>query len=121
MVTGERPFGQAQFAEDDGSGGSQSSDDGGIEVGAEVRMDRGACTGRCVVGVREVLHCHGDTVQIAEPVPAGQERIGAVGLGEGGFGHDRGEGLQSGFESLDAFEHRLGDLTGGQLPGADES
>ena len=120
MVTGEGAFGQAQFAEDHRTGPPQPGHDGGIGLGAEVRVDGRSRSRRRIVGVREILHRQGDPVQIAEPVAARRESVGPVGLDQRGLGHDGGEGPQAGFEVVDAGQHRLGDFAGAQRPRADE-
>ena len=112
-------FVEVGFAEDDGAGGFEFFDDGGVVGGAEVFEHFGGAGGGAEGGAHVVFDGDGDTGEEAEGLAFGAGGIDGGGFFEGAIGKDAVVGMQIGIETLDGGEGEAGGLDAGEFSGGD--
>ncbi len=101
------------LAEEDGVGGAEFFDDGGVIGWFEVRKHAAAAGGGFTLGAEDVLDGDGDTGEGAEGLTLAALVVEGAGLGDHALGVDVDEGVEPGVEPLDSIETGAGDVFGG--------
>jgi hypothetical protein len=108
------------FADDDRPRPLEASHGFGVRRGHVVAVE-GRAVGRADPGgVEDVLHPDGDPVQRPQPRTAGDRSLRLARGGARGVGAHRDVGAESRVQALDPHQVRLGQLHGGDFPGADQ-
>ena len=99
------------FAEDDGAGGFEAGDGGGV-VGRDVVLeDFRPAGGRRAAGADGVFDGDGDASHGRERFSRGDQRVDFVGLGVGAVLREGQEGVQLGIAGVDSFVVFSGEFT----------
>ena len=114
-------FGGGRLAQDDGAGGAQAFGQRRVGGNGPRVGGMGAAAGGQARRVREVLDRHRHAVQRADGAAPGERRPGFPRRRAGGVGVQRGEGVETRFERLDAREDGVDDIDRRQFAVADQA
>jgi hypothetical protein len=109
---------QVGFADEDGAGIFQGSDDGGILKRKKVAKEAGAARGAKAGGVEIVFERNGNAMKRAEVSAGFAARLGAKGgfgggcVFQGNFGIEREISVEARIQAADAVEKESGELDG---------
>ena len=106
-----------QLAQEDGPGGFQFGDDGGIPVGDVVGQDGGAAGGGDAPAVQLVFDGHGDAVERPAIVAGGQFPLGGLSGGLGLLPANGDVGMELAVHPVNALQVGVRSLDRGNFPG----
>jgi len=112
-------FIEVGFSEDDGAGGFEFIDDGGVVGGVEVFEHFGGAGGCAEGGAHVVFDGDGDAGEEAEGLALGAGGIDGGGFFEGTIGEDAIVCMQIGIQAIDGGEGEAGGFDAGEFSGGD--
>ena len=111
----ERESAEAELREENGAGGVEALDDGGVFLGNAIAERLRAIGGGNAGGVEKILAAPGNAVKRTAIFSGGDFCVGLFGLGEGEIAGEGDDAAELGIELLDAAQIDVREALGGEF------